>query len=546
MLTPKDRGLRIKQVYSELDRKFEEQEAQRNAEDLGLAYINLYGFPIEHQALAIIPKETALQYAASIFYKDGPNLKIGYADPEKKLDPLLAQLAGQNYVVDAYLISKSSLNHLLEEYNKTVFAKHTVYEIKIDDNSEWTKTGTLQDLSKKLINVSTTEIIEALLGSSLAMDASDIHLEPDGQGFKTRYRIDGVLQDVVQLSLDTQKQLISRIKIMSKMKLNITAAPQDGSFSLTFNSKPIDVRVSILPSAFGESIVMRLLRQDKGQLNFNDLGILGLAKERLLQQLEKPNGMILTTGPTGSGKTTTLYATLNKLNGPGVKIITLEDPVEYKIPGISQTPIDAKAGLTFAAGLRAILRQDPDVVMIGEMRDLETAETAAQAALTGHVVLSTLHTNDAAGAIPRLIDLGVKPFVLAPAINAIIAQRLVRKICPKCKTKYTPQKHLAERVDMILKSIPGNAKIDMPKKLEFYHSTGCESCNGLGYKGRIGVYEVFTMNDNIEKLIIKQAGTSEIKQQAVSDGMITMAQDGILKALTGITDIEEVFRVTED
>lgn len=546
MLTPKDRGLRIKQVYSELDRKFEEQETERNAEDLGLAYINLYGFPIEHQALAIIPKETAQQYEAVIFYKDGPNLKIGYADPEKKLDPLLSRLAGQNYVTDAYLISKSSLRHLLDEYNKTVFAKHTIYEIKIDDQSPWTKTSTLSNLSKKLINVSTTEIIEALLGSSLAMDASDIHLEPNGQGFKTRYRIDGVLQDVVQLSLDTQKQLLSRIKIMSKMKLNITAAPQDGSFSLTFNNKPTDVRVSILPSAFGESIVMRLLRQDKGQLNFDDLGILGLAKERLLQQLEKPNGMILTTGPTGSGKTTTLYATLNKLNGPGVKIITLENPVEYKIPGISQTPIDAKAGLTFASGLRAILRQDPDVVMVGEMRDLETAETAAQAALTGHVVLSTLHTNDAAGAIPRLIDLGVKPFVLAPAINAIIAQRLVRKICPKCKTKYTPQKHLAERVAMILKSIPGNAKIDMPKKLEFYHSTGCESCSGLGYKGRVGVYEVFTMNDNIEKLIIKQAGTSEIKQQAVSDGMITMAQDGILKALTGITDIEEVFRVTED
>jgi type II secretory ATPase GspE/PulE/Tfp pilus assembly ATPase PilB-like protein len=546
MLTPKDRGLRIKQVYNELDRKYEELETERNAVAADMAYINLYGFPIDHQALSILPKETAEKLEAAIFYKDGPNLKLGQVKPETNLHELLGKLAAENYIVDTYVISQSSFNHLLDEYSKTVTAKRTVSEIKIDENSSWAKTGTLEELSKKLINVSTTEIIEALLGSALTMQASDVHLEPDGIGFKTRFRIDGVLQDVTQLSLEAQKQLISRIKIISKMKLNITAAPQDGSFSLTFNKKPIDVRVSILPSAFGESIVMRLLRQDKGQLNFDDLGIIGLAKERLLRQLEKPNGMILTTGPTGSGKTTTLYSILNKLNEPGAKIITLEDPVEYKIPGISQTPIDAKAGLTFAAGLRAILRQDPDIVMVGEMRDLETAETAAQASLTGHVVLSTLHTNDAPGAIPRLLDLGVKPFVLAPAINAIIAQRLVRKICPKCKTSYTPQQHLIDRVEMILKSIPGNAKIDKPKKLEFYHSPGCTECNGLGYKGRIGVYEVFTMNDNIEKLIIKQAGTSEIKQQAMSDGMITMAQDGILKALTGITDIEEVFRVTED
>jgi type II secretory ATPase GspE/PulE/Tfp pilus assembly ATPase PilB-like protein len=321
--------------------------------------------------------------------------------------------------------------------------------------------------------------------------------------------------------------------------------PQDGSFHITYDGMQVDIRVSVIPSAFGESIVMRLLRQDNENLEFDDLGITGLGLERLLQEMEKPNGMILTTGPTGSGKTTTLYAILNELNEPGVKIITLEDPVEYRINGITQTPIDANAGMTFATGLRAILRQDPDIVMVGEMRDLETSETAAQAALTGHLVLSSLHTNDAASAIPRLLDLGIKPFILAPAINAIIAQRLIRKICLKCKKEYILDPALRGRVEMILSAIPKNSQVKVPKILKFYHSPGCEACNGLGYKGRIGVYEVFTMNEKLERLIHKEASTSEIRNQAIEDGMLTMAQDGLLKAVAGITDVEEVFRVTE-
>jgi type II secretory ATPase GspE/PulE/Tfp pilus assembly ATPase PilB-like protein len=347
------------------------------------------------------------------------------------------------------------------------------------------------------------------------------------------------------LPIQFHPQLISRIKILSKLKLNIVSTPQDGSFEIQYNKLPVDVRVSVLPTAFGESIVLRLLRQDKGALRFEDLGIVGLAMANLEKQLQKPNGMILTTGPTGSGKTTTVYALLNKLNEPGVKIITLEDPVEFRVAGLTQTPIDANAGMTFASGLRAVLRQDPDIVMVGEMRDLETAEIAAQAALTGHIVLSTLHTNDAASALPRLLDLGVKPFILAPAINAIVAQRLVRKICQSCRQGYSPDKKLLSRVEMILKSIPQSAQVKLPKALKFYHSPGCSRCSGLGYKGRIGVYEIFTMNEKIEKLIQSAASTSEIRNQAIQDGMITMAQDGLLKALAGVTDVEEVFRVTE-
>lgn len=542
-----DRELKMNQVYSQLDRKYEEEETQRKAALNKLPYINLYGFPVDASALAVIDRKLAIGLGVVVFYKEGRNLKLGAYEPSQAIFDLIKRLKNESNYVELYQISKSSLFHFLEGYIKVVETKHHEEEIRISGHElDVSKINSLHDLGSQLQHVTTTELIENVLAAGLGLDSSDIHLEPEPQGVKVRYRIDGVLQDITVLSSDLHHQIISRIKILSKLKLNVTAMPQDGSFSLEYNQSPVDIRVSILPSAFGESVVMRILRQDKGALRFEDLGIVGTPFDRLEQELQKPNGMVLTTGPTGSGKTTTLYAILNKLNEPGVKIITLEDPVEYKIAGITQTPIDASAGLTFAAGLRAILRQDPDIVMVGEMRDLETAETAAQAALTGHIVLSTLHTNDAASALPRLLDLGVKPFILAPAINAIIAQRLVRKICQFCKQEDHLDKKILGRVEMILKTIPPQAKVKLPKDLKFYHSLGCPKCNGLGYKGRVGVYEIFTMNEKIENLIQKQASTSEIRNQAIQDGMLTMAQDGLIKALAGITDAAEVFRVTEE
>jgi type IV pilus assembly protein PilB len=545
--SPADRDLRIKQVYSQLDRKFEEEETQRKAKTNKLPYINLYGFPVDPSALAAIPGATARQLGLIAFFKEGRNLKLGVAEPSEAINAFIRQLKSESNFVELYQISKSSLMHFMDGYAKVVETHHKDEEIKIHgQDMDVSKIRSLSELGQHLQTTTVTQLVEKILTAALGLESSDIHLEPEPQGLKARFRIDGVLQDITVLPADMYHQLLSRIKILSKLKLNITAAPQDGSFSLEYNKSQVDVRVSILPSAFGESIVMRLLRQDKGSLRFADLGITGVAFERLEKELMKPNGMVLTTGPTGSGKTTTLYAILNKLNEPGVKIITLEDPVEYKIAGITQTPIDANAGLTFAAGLRAILRQDPDIVMVGEMRDLETAETAAQAALTGHVVLSTLHTNDAPSALPRLLDLGIKPFILAPAINAIIAQRLIRKICQSCRQEYVPDKKVVARVEMILKAIPASAKIALPKELKFYHSPGCPKCNGLGYRGRIGIYEIFTMNEEIEKLIQKQSVTTEIRNQAIKDGMVTMAQDGLIKALAGVTDVEEVFRVTEE
>jgi type II secretory ATPase GspE/PulE/Tfp pilus assembly ATPase PilB-like protein len=545
MLDSVDRAGGVKQVYTDLNRKFEEEETQRKAKIQKIAYLNLYGFPVDTQALSMLGKHEAEAAGVVVFYREGKNLKIGCYEQSELIAPILHRLSEQGFHVEVFFISKSSFTHFLENYNKILESKlHS--EAIVLNSSDVRFVGFLKNLNQHLAETSATQLVEELAGSAIHIEASDIHVEPEKTELKIRFRIDGVLQDVASVGMSVHQQLVSRIKILSKTKLNVSNVPQDGSFSLTYDAQPVDIRVSILPSAFGESIVMRILRQDKGSLKFEELGIIGIAKDRILTEMQKPNGMILTTGPTGSGKTTTLYAVLNKLNEPGVKIITIEDPVEYKIQGITQTPIDARAGMTFASALRAILRQDPDIVMVGEMRDLETAETATQAALTGHIVLSTLHTNDAAAAIPRLLDMGVKPFVLAPAINAIIAQRLIRKICTDCKQEYLLPENLHSRVEMILNAVPKSAKVELPKRLVFYHSVGCDKCHGLGYRGRVGVYEVFTIGEEIEKLITKGATTTEIKKQAVAEGMLTMAQDGIFKALQGITDVEEVFRVTEE
>jgi type II secretory ATPase GspE/PulE/Tfp pilus assembly ATPase PilB-like protein len=546
MLATNERADKVKQVYSDLNRKFEEEETQRKAKQQNLPYINLYGFPVDTEVLSLLTKKQAESYEVVTFYKDANLVKLAVLSFGNHLKPILQQLADQKYKVEIYLISQSSFKSIFETYSRMNFSEHHEDSIKLISSDPRFSQISIKNLGSSLNEESATHLIEVLLGSALVMDASDIHLEPEKNYLKIRFRIDGVLQDAASLSMKVHHQLISRLKILSKMKLNIVTAPQDGSFSLTYDTKQVDVRASVLPTSFGESVTLRILRQDKSSLKFEDLGITGLARERILAQIQKPNGMLLTTGPTGSGKTTTLYAILNRLNEPGVKIITLEDPVEYKIEGITQTPIDARTGVTFASALRSVLRQDPDIVMVGEMRDLETAETGCQAALTGHIVLSTLHTNDAAGALPRLLDLGVKPFVLAPAINAVIAQRLVRKICQNCKQEYELPQNLQSRVEMILKSISQKAKVEIPKNLVFYHSTGCDKCQNLGYKGRMGIYEVFTISESIEKLISTGSSTSEIKNQAIAEGMMTMAQDGILKALQGITDVEEVFRVTEE
>jgi type IV pilus assembly protein PilB len=399
----------------------------------------------------------------------------------------------------------------------------------------------LKALNKKLQSISMSSFLETLLVSALESRSSDIHFEPEKETYNIRFRIDGVLQTVAQLPVEMVKPIESRLKIVSGLKLNVDNIPQDGRFSFNAEAKEIDVRVSMLPSNYGYSVVMRLLGTGQGLLNLDALGFVGLAKKRVLAAVNKPQGMILTTGPTGSGKTTTLYTILKHLNDGQSKIITLEDPIEYKLSGLSQTQIDIPAGYTFASGLRSILRQDPDVVMVGEIRDEDTAEVAVQAALTGHQVLSTIHTNDAAGSIPRILELDIEGFLLADSLSAVIGQRLIRRICDYCKEPVSLTDEQKEVVNRELSKISDKAEVLIPEHIVFHHGKGCDKCNGLGYKGRVGAYEVLSVTDGLRELLSQEhISTVQVRQIAESEGMLTMLQDAILKAISGITTLEEI------
>ena len=386
-----------------------------------------------------------------------------------------------------------------------------------------------------------TEILEIILGGAISLEASDIHIEPEEEKVKLRTRIDGVLQDVMFLDQKTYETLLSRIKLLSGIKLNIADRPQDGRFSVLIEETEIEIRVSTLPAEYGESIVLRILNP-KALIKLESLGLRKDLLEIFEKEIKKPTGMIVVTGPTGSGKTTTLYAILKKINQPEIKTITIEDPIEYHLEGISQTQVNPSKGYDFASGLKSIMRQDPDVILVGEIRDLETAKIALQAALTGHLVLSTLHTNDAAGAISRLQSLGEKPANIAPAINIVIAQRLVRKVCPKCKKleKVSPQE--LTNIKKALKNIP-QSMAKYPKNLKIPKATGCKDCNPTGYRGRIGIFEEFLVGPEMEKFILTSPSVSALREKAVGKGMVTMYQDGLLKVLEGTTTIDEVERV---
>lgn len=380
------------------------------------------------------------------------------------------------------------------------------------------------------------KIVAAAVVLAVSKKASDIHIEPGEKNIRLRFRIDGLLRDIIKLPLENHPAIISRVKILSKLKIDETRIPQDGRFDCIAMGHAIDLRISTLPTVHGEKIAMRILDKSAHLYTLEELGMTGASLKTLLANMDKPYGIILSTGPTGSGKTTTLYAILNRISNASVNIITLEDPVEYEMPGINQCQIKPKIGFTFANGLRSILRQDPNIIMVGEIRDSDTAALATHAALTGHLVLSTLHTNDAAGALPRLGDMGVEPFFITSLINAIIAQRLVRKLCPKCKR----QAHIPAP---ILKEIEGELeKFNLPKPYRFFEGAGCPECE-LGYKGRIGIFEVLTMSRALENLVLTHKPASDLKIEAIRNGMITMKQDGLIKALKGQTTVSEVLRV---
>lgn len=548
----------IDSVSGKLDLKIKEINISQSekliaaqAQSYGIPHIDLNNFPISPEALSLIDQNESESLGAICFYRTQNDIRIGATNPQnQEIIELITktQTALPNTKVVLYMISAYSFAKAFKLYDNLPKTREIATGVKITetDLKEFSADSfkNFNDLQNKIANASLTKVINLIIAASLAMRASDIHIEAEEQNIVIRYRIDGILHEVANLSMNDWTKIIARIKLLSSLKLNITNKPQDGRFTI-FGQEVIDVRVSTLPTAYGESVVMRLLRSSAAGLSFTDLGVEGIAYENLKKEVERPNGMIITTGPTGSGKTTTLYAVLNKLNDAETKIITLEDPIEYKLKGINQSHVTP--GYSFADGLRAILRQDPDVIMVGEIRDLETAETAINAALTGHLVISTIHTNSAAAAIPRFLSMGVKPFLLAPSLNAIIGQRLCRKICSNCKKETKPVEPVIQRVKEILTNLPNKESYQLDlNNLKFYKGAGCETCQGLGYKGRIGIYEVLIMSEEIEKVILSEKISEyEMQNIAVKQGMVTMVQDGILKALKGVTTIDEVFRVVE-
>ncbi|MFA4996180.1 MAG: GspE/PulE family protein [Patescibacteria group bacterium] len=390
------------------------------------------------------------------------------------------------------------------------------------------------------------KIVAAIVNYALNKKVSDIHIEPQAKTLRVRCRVDGVLVDMAKTNLSLHPPIVSRIKILSKLKIDETRIPQDGRFEVTFKNREVDVRVSSLPTVHGEKMVLRILDKSQKVLSLEDLGMQGSALDKTMQSMTRPWGIILSTGPTGSGKSTTLNAIINRLNLPGKNIVTLEDPVEYETPGVNQCQVKPDIGFTFASGLRSVLRQDPNIIMVGEIRDAETAGMATHAALTGHLVLSTLHTNDTAGSLPRLINMGVEPFLITSAVDLIIAQRLIRLICPKCKEEMKVPPKLLEEIKKELDNIsPNNVKDRalIPKELRFYYGKGCPECT-QGYKGRIGLFEVMSMTPEIEDLAIGKRSANELKVSSIKSGMITMKQDGIIKALQGLTTIDEVYQAT--
>lgn len=541
----------LMRLKNNLDKKFFERELRFKAASQGFGYIDLFGFPIDTNDLIKISKADAVKNGIGIFEIDKKLMKLATVEynPNKQ-QKIIDEFTQKGYEVKIYICSPDSFEKLIKTYDYVVSRRDSSTGLEI--NPERLEKLYQKDLSPQTVgellegqeNLTTTDIFEILLVTAYKNKASDVHFEPEKENCSIRIRLDGVLHEFARVEREIQKKLESRIKIVSDLKINVDNVPQDGRFTFTIFGKNIDVRVSLLPSNYGYSIVLRLLGTGNVALDLEALGYIGLAKARVEKEIVRSQGLILATGPTGSGKTTSLYTILKILNNGETKIITLEDPVEYKLDGVSQTQIDAAAGYTFASGLRSILRQDPDAVMVGEIRDEDTAKTAIEASMTGHKVLSTIHTNDAVGAIPRLMEMGIHGYALADSISMIMGQRLTRRLCPHCRRKAELTAIQQEIVNEALSTLPQNHGFDIPENPTFYVSDGCEKCNFTGYLGRIGAYEVLTMTDGLKQLLnTPNPSFVDMRKVAIEEGMVTMVQDAVLKAMNGLTDLNEVQRV---
>lgn len=545
----------------------EEELTRTYADYAGIPFIQLDPRDITQETLTKIPERIARQYNAVLFKIDEDGtMHLAMDDPDDvQAFNFIQKQIGEN--IKLYLATRSNILACLENYRGDVTQElNQVIDVQREDSGE-SQIVSEADVAE---DSPIAQTVNLLLEYAIRSEASDVHIEPREDYVQVRYRIDGVLKEVNRLPRNVMNALISRVKILSNLKIDERRVPQDGRFKIRVAGKQYALRVSTLPVIDGEKVVMRILDESNQAVSLQSLGYWGHSLEVITNALTEPNGMILITGPTGSGKSTSLFSILTMLNTPSVNISTVEDPVEYKIPGVNQTQTNPKAGMTFASGLRALLRQDPNIIMVGEIRDSETANLGVQAALTGHLVFSTLHTNNAATSLPRLLDMGIEPFLIASTVKAVVGQRLVRRLCTNCRQSYTPDEkevaaivhlfHLPKTQDFLLihsldeQALKQNIGPDLPPStntttittLWKAHPDGCEECNHTGYKGRIGIYEVLGSSSNIQKLIMANATSAQIQDQAVMEGMTTMQTDGLVKAIRGETTIEEVLRVTKE
>ena len=510
---------------------------------------------IDRQALGIIPEDSAKRYKMFVFEKNGNKAKVAMIDPQdfEALNILRFIAEKDDLQMELYLTSERIFQEIVTQYQTAERAvKEAVQSLK--DDSEIGGIEMQGKESRKMNEIiqdaPIAKLVEVIIKHAIEGRASDIHIEPEDNNYRVRFRVDGILYASLFLPKEVGKAVTARIKILSSLKIDEKRKPQDGRFQVKQDGIGIDFRVSTLPVVEGEKIVMRLLDKENKNVDLKTLGLYGRNYELMSRELKEPYGIILLTGPTGSGKSTTLYAFLQILNKEERNIITLEDPVEYQIEGINQSQIKPEIGYTFASGLRSILRQDPNIIMVGEIRDGETAELTIHAALTGHLVFSTLHTNDSLGTIPRLIDMGIEPFLLSSSLRAVAAQRLVRRICSRCKQEVEIPESIIEKIKKELEGIPAKEiekyEVDVSKGFKFYQGKGCDECNNQGYKGRMAIFESFEINDKVQELITEKKNREQLlTQEAKNQGMLTMRQDGILKLLKGITTLAEVDRVTE-
>ena len=510
------------------------------AEQLGIPRVNLSDYLIDPQIIALVPEDLARRYVLIPLFKVGDVLTVAMSDPSNvfvldevgykvgcAVEPILATESEIKKVIDQYYgMGGSSIDDIAKELDEKLGGMELTDDTKVE-------TSKLESIAGE---TSVIKLVNMIIMEAIRDGASDIHIEPEQDILRTRFRVDGVLHEASITPKHLQSAIVSRIKIMSELDIAERRVPQDGRFQVKVANRNIDMRVSTFPTVHGENVVMRILDTASVLFGMEQLGLSPNIFEAYQHLIRKPYGIILVTGPTGSGKTTTLYASLNTINSIDKNIITVEDPVEYRLKLIRQCQINPKAGLTFATGLRSILRQDPDIIMVGEIRDLETAEIAIQSALTGHLVFSTLHTNDAPSTVTRLIDMGVEPFLISSSVTGVIAQRLVRKICDECKKPYKPSEKLLKELGIT----------EVKKELVFYKGEGCKKCLNNGYRGRIGIMELMTFNEKIREFIVEKASADVIKKAAQEAGMQTMREDGMHKALAGITTIEEVLRVTQE